>query len=134
MNALGTLARLKDRDTSKADNDPPQIIIESGLPDGYYIVNYGCAFYYRRNQSEDPEVVTVEADPIAPGDSRTVRGTRRDCCRLVVLGVDVQLPNGNEVPVFANAEAPSGKCILQEKFKLEVSKSKTSSSVVMSIQ
>lgn len=132
MSALSTLNELAESGLSQRDN-PPRIIIENKLPSGYDIVSYGCAFYYRRNQEKDPTVVTKDDVRISPGESVTVRERRRDCCRLVIVGVDIRLPNGNEIPVFANAEAPDGTCIIQEKFAIAPTSNATSISVIASL-
>jgi hypothetical protein len=105
--------------SSNKDNNPPRINVGNALPSGYVIVTLGAGFWYRRNQSQDPETAIKENLSIETGEQDTIHGTRRDCCRLAQLFVDVQTPNGDIVLVSKTLEPPSGQCIIQESLVLE---------------
>lgn len=105
--------------TSNKDNAPPRIKVGNALPSGYAIVTIGAGFWYRRNQSQDPETALKEDLFIETGDHDTIRGTRRDCCRLVQLFVDVQTPSGDILFGSTTLEPPAGQCIVEEAIVLE---------------
>lgn len=113
------LDRLSTGATAKTDNDPPRIKIGNLLPSGYTIVTAGAGFWYRKNQNQDPETTLEEDLSIERGDSVTLRGSRRDCCRLAQIFVDVQTPSGDILFGSKTLEPPSGQCIIQEAIVLE---------------
>ena len=114
------LNRLSSCPDAKEDSRRPKVNIGNALPSGYVIVTAGAGFWYRRNQSSDPETTLKEGLSLETGDQTTLNGDRTDCCRLIQVFVDVETPDGDIVLVSKTLQAPSSSdCIVQESLILE---------------
>lgn len=133
QSATGFVERLSSEITTL--DAPPKIIIRNALPNSYDVISYGSAYYYRRNESLNPEVVTIENDPILSGQTKAISGNRADCCKLAIVGIDVRTPNGQVVPVFGNYQPPTDDtCLVQEVLVLEASNLKSGKSLSFTLK